>query len=132
MSTAAESLLAEPRHPLDRYYSLARMSAIAIEPLTEDTQKRTRILVAEVRGDGRSEYRPLAYPEHIHGVAGSVSGHIAAIGRHSVEIFRSGAEARSIDISKATGWNTEIEFLKNRPVLIVLDDSGITTIDVEH
>ncbi len=133
VSRGATTLLAMRKHLLDRYWSLPEARAVAIDPLGDDAEQPARLMQAA--GDPRNpgEYEARGTFPRIHAVADDSSGsRMAVVTTRSVEVISSQGERRSFDISDATGWNTQIEFLKDRPVLIVLDDRRMTAINVER
>lgn len=131
LSAAARALLSAPRHKLDRFYSSASARAIAIDPLQRG--ERARLLVASAEGESPLAYEAKLDIDEIHGVAADSTGErIAVVGGRSVEVIGPAGRHRSIAISKATGWNVQAGFLEDRPALIVLDDLGASTIDLEH
>jgi hypothetical protein len=125
-SAAAAVLSSRP--VINRYFSLPALSAIAIDQV--GALGRQELLSAS---NDASTYRVIASFDSIHGVSGhAASNRIAVLTTESIELFQAGTKTRSLHIPKGSGWNTQIEFLKGRPGLVVLDDMDISLIDAER
>jgi len=130
LSEGAKSLLANRRDPLDRYLSIPATRSVVFDPI-ETTRGPATLFRAEAGHQGRVYEARADFPS-AHAVAGDTSGWMAVSTGRSIEVMAPSHERHSIALAGAMGWYTQIGFLKNRPVLIALDDARLTTFDVER
>ncbi|MBP3984552.1 hypothetical protein J5837_08930 [Pseudoxanthomonas helianthi] len=115
---------------VDRYYSLPDMSTVAVD--YSRAKEGGKALLQTTRRQGEfGDDRIVMKFDSIHGLAERGEDKLMAIVTDKdVQIFREGVKVRSVDISTVSGCNTQIEFLKGRPALVLLDDANVSITEV--